>query len=284
MAGSASVQYTPRVSQIDSLVLDAEFRSLVKLQLMKIFDKLKVAHWCEIYGPEFEFIFASILWKLTLGTRGFTVGQRLLGLKYENTAKKLKLFYIIQILGRYLCQRLSVYLPRYVQFADVSKVLKRIEGILSLAEGINFCCFLIQNKYPSLIHRICRLRMIPAVQREPYAPGDSYQIRELLWHQFSDFLMITLPFFKLYIVKKYWLYLKQYWSVNRAGQVPSTVTTIVPVSTTESTAVLKCCFCQQDAVVPHRLGNCHLCYYCLKSNTFDETAFLCSIASHNTHQ
>lgn len=45
--------------------------------------------------------------------------------------------------------------------------------------------FLMQNKYPSLVNRILKVKMTPAFDRVNPVVGYSYQLREMLWHQFA---------------------------------------------------------------------------------------------------
>lgn len=166
-----------------------------------------------------------------------------------------------------------------------------------------------QNKYPTLSHRFSKLRMISAVQKQPYPPGDSYQIRELLWHQFSvsrlsllrypvsflrclnnililgehilfclqDFLMILVPLINLHIVKRYWATVTNYWSPQKStlGVISS------GTNQAKQDVVAKCCYCGQDAVIPQFVNKCSFCYYCLKANQIADAQFVSTNCPHS---
>ncbi|CAG7732658.1 unnamed protein product [Allacma fusca] len=271
-----SSTYCSRVTQLDSLILDQEFYNFVKNQVISILDKIQLSNWVQIFEPEFDLVVSTIIWKLTVGLQEGTIGQRLLGLKYPENTHRHTLLYIFSIVFPYLNSRIGSHLakrdsPIVNMNFEGAKYTKRVNTFWKICQVVNFCVFLRDNKYLTLSHRFSGVRIIPSKQRLPFPPGDSYQIRELLWHQFSDFLMIVVPFINLHVFKRYWSMVRRYWSPDSNQRMRSGSFN----ATHRDDVVAKCCFCNQDAIIPQFKNKCSFCYYCLRANQLADKDFKC---------
>lgn len=68
---------------------------------------------------------------------------------------------------------------------QIQQPLKHVESLVKILSVVNFCLFLFQNRYPTLATRLLGLPIVSIHRRIGASAGYSYQIRELLWHQFA---------------------------------------------------------------------------------------------------
>ena len=68
---------------------------------------------------------------------------------------------------------------------QTAKSLGKAEYFVKVLEILNFLTFLFQNRYPSLGLRIAGVTMKPKFYSVHPSVGYSYQLREMLWHQFA---------------------------------------------------------------------------------------------------
>ncbi|OXA49978.1 peroxisome biogenesis factor 2 [Folsomia candida] len=264
--------YVSRVVQLDALILDTEFYSLIKNQVFNILNKFQLGGIAQKYGPEIQLLAKFVIWRLSTYRKDASIGQTLLGIKYFSDKSILKYLFVFESVIPYLYERCVPLLRSQPFYPKIEKPLRYAEDAIKICEILNFLMFLMQNKYPSLVNRILKVKMTPAFDRVNPVVGYSYQLREMLWHQFADFLIIVLPIVNIHRVKRY---LRQ-WGFN-------STTSSTPVSRnggTLSHSVLKCCLCNEDAVIPQHFDSCVFCYYCLKANKMADPEFRCTSCIH----
>ncbi|CAL8125720.1 unnamed protein product [Orchesella dallaii] len=177
------IDFASRIAKLDAVSLDKEFLSFFKRELTGLLGAFTKEELLMKLTPEVTLLIKFLVWKFTTFSSGSTIGQRLLGVKYASIPGKLKLLFLLEGVIPYVIERLQT-IPQ-LPVERIRQPLKRVEGVLKLLRIFNFCAFLIQNRYPTLATRVLKLPIVPVHRRFNVDAGYSYQIRELLWHQFA---------------------------------------------------------------------------------------------------
>ncbi|KAK6204382.1 Pex12 amino terminal region-domain-containing protein [Scheffersomyces amazonensis] len=219
---------SPRVSQLDAHILDAELITLLKEQLTSIFQLHTTSRFSYNEHPElWSLLLNLIIFKQTVWKSGSSYGLSLQNLKLSDsrTGKLIgfpKRYLLLGLLiGDYLFSKLQTYiysndevsnsghryntsiLEKFKSFiiSHRSTVLTSLDKLFKVLNLINFMLFLINGKYPSLIHRIFGITMTPIVSDLLKFNGNNvnfeFQNRQLVWNVMTEFLVFILPLLQL---------------------------------------------------------------------------------------
>lgn len=221
---------SPRVSQLDSHILDGELFSLLKQQLSDVFQQLTGKRWSYSQQPElWSLVLKLLVFKLTIGKNGSTYGLKLQNLKLTNSRtgmpidKSTKLLFLAIIFGEFGFQKLQSYLYstdevttdhksafllklKSALFSRKTKILKTVDSVLKFLKLANFVSFLVYGKFPTLTHRALGVSLTPIVADLLRFHGDNvnfeFQNRQLVWNVMTEFLVFILPLLQINKAKK----------------------------------------------------------------------------------
>lgn len=213
---------SPRVAQLDAYILDSELVTLLKQSFSSIFQHHNNKQWAYDQHPElWDLALNVIVFKLTTWKSGSSYGMSLQNLKLSNsrTGKTIgytrRMILLGFIIGDYLYSKLESYLyaaedtPSFsllqrirsfiVRHKDI--ILLKVTNSLRILNLINFTLFLLNGKYPSLIHRVAGISITPIVTDLLRFNGDNvnfeFQNRQLVWNVMTEFLVFILPLLQL---------------------------------------------------------------------------------------
>lgn len=237
---------SPRVSQLDSHILDVELFSLLKQQLADVFQQLTGERWSYSQQPElWSLLLKLLVFHLTLGKSGSTYGLKLQNLKLTNSrtgsliGRSSKLLLLAVIFGEFGFQKLQSYLysteerlsttgnsilQKLKAFLLLRKteILKTVDGTLKVLRLANFVSFLVYGKFPTLIHRVLGISLTPIVADLLKFHGDNvnfeFQNRQLVWNVMTEFLVFILPLLQINKAKKS---IKKFISSTKGQKTPS---------------------------------------------------------------
>ncbi|CAH2356033.1 hypothetical protein CLIB1423_44S00122 [[Candida] railenensis] len=218
---------SPRVSQLDAHILDSELSSLLKQQLVSIFQLHTTSWWTYNQHPEFWTLLLNLLvFRLTVWKNGSSYGLSLQNLKLANFKNgkligynKRSLLCAI-LVGEYIFQKFESYLyskdeaeisatrskgilQRALNFLvkNRDKLLTKINETLKIVNLLNFILFLVNGKFPTVVHRLLGISLTPVVTDLLKFNGDNvnfeFQNRQLVWNVMTEFLVFILPLLKL---------------------------------------------------------------------------------------
>ncbi|KAG5417652.1 PEX2 [Candida metapsilosis] len=227
-----------RVSQLDADILDSELFTLLKDQLSSIFQlhennnsiasKLSYNRHPETYS----LLLNLLIFKLTVWKSGSSYGSALQNLKLTDarTGKIIGLnkkgILLVALVGTYLYKKVETAL---YQINDVSgddeegdsllhrlknavlnnrtTILTRIDNTLKTVNLLNFTVFLINGRYPSILHRLLGITETPVVSDLLKFNGSNvnyeFQNRQLVWNVMTEFLVFLLPLLQLKRIAKF---------------------------------------------------------------------------------
>lgn len=219
---------SPRVSQLDANILDSELTSLLKEQLTSIFQLHNSSWWTFDQHPEFWTLLLNLtVFRLTVWKSGSSYGSLLQNLKLTDLkngkiigySKKSLLCAIL--VGDYLYSKLQSYLysvdesvttsnlSRFPLLHSIksflikhkSKILSNLNDCFKLLNLINFTLFLVNGRYPSIIHRLLGISLTPIMTDLLKFNGNKvnfeFQNRQLVWNVMTEFLVFILPLMQL---------------------------------------------------------------------------------------
>eukprot|EP00899_Mesostigma_viride_P008302 jgi/Mesvir1/17473/Mv08747-RA.1 len=161
---------------------------------------------------------------------------------------------------------LAPHTLRWLWFA-----MQRAEATYKCLSIANLIVFLYEGKYPNVVDRLLRARLVYQKASVTRALSFEYMNRQLVWNEFSEVLLFILPLVSLDSLKRtiFRRWLKQ---------------GIYPASSSSGTADddknTPCGICNSKPIlVPFRALPCqHLfCYYCLRSNCQAARTFRCPV-------
>lgn len=82
------------------------------------------------------------------------------------------------------------------------EVIRKSESFYSFFNLLNFISFLYSGKYPTLIFRLCRLRLISSSRSMSREVSFEFLNRQLVWDEFTNFLIFILPLLHLPKLKR----------------------------------------------------------------------------------
>lgn len=255
---------SPRVSQLDSHVLDSELHSLLSTQLSTVFAHLGPKSWLLQLNPRlYTLLLRILIFRCTIWKSATSYGLGLQNLRLADTSsgrsigflKKVAL--LVALVSGSACSFLYSYLSSaeddfnqpnhsrsrrwliktaYLVLVGADKIAK----ILSLA---NFISFLINGKYVSLPNRVLGITLNPIDADLTRSSGESvsyeFQNRQLAWTVLTELAIFTLPLLKVNKLLRAALRLKK--------KLPSpsgdTSSNKVPVSPYARLPDLQCAYC-----------------------------------------
>lgn len=288
------VQQTPwapvsRVNQLDAAKLDVEMTAMLKEQLTKVFSLMQPGFMSR-YEPELDAFLEFLVWRFSIWADKPTPGNALMNLRYRDEraflpmealgkvrtglegpglTKFQKLAYCLAVVGgRYGWARLQMILS-FLRWGDSGQStwrstvwlwLQKIENMYKAASFVNLLIFLRTGRYRSLIERCLSARLVyqrPNVNR---AVSFEYMNRQLVWHEFSELLLLILPLLNITSIKKALTF---------------------PFSNEQTKSRIKedaCPICEQCPItIPYVAHPCQhrYCYYCLRTRCIASTSFRC---------
>ena len=223
---------SPRVSQVDAHILDNELVTLLREQLISIFSLQENKWWTYNGRPElWNLILNLLVFRLTTWKNGASYGNQLQNLKYTDIesgrviSKVKKTLLLGFILGGYFSGKLHSYLfsledtpinqrdrtsltNKFKDFLreNGATMVAKIEANLKILNLANFILFLINGKYPTLVHRVLGICLTPVVSDLLKFSGNNvnfeFQNRQLVWNIMTEFLIFVFPFLQFGKLKR----------------------------------------------------------------------------------
>lgn len=224
---------SPRVSQLDANILDTELVSLLKEQLTSIFQLHSNSWWTYNQHPEFwSLLLNLVVFRLTIWKSGSSYGSLLQNLKLTDFKNGKIIGYSKRsllcavLIGDYVFNKIQSYLYSVDEAEAVcsstnfplldsvktflithkGKILSKMNNSFKLLNLINFTLFLVNGRYPSLIHRVLGISLTPIVTDLLKFNGNKvnfeFQNRQLVWNVMTEFLVFIMPLLQLRKLKR----------------------------------------------------------------------------------
>jgi peroxin-2 len=279
-----------KANQLDSLALDEEVYSLLQAQLFKSFKFFKRGILNE-YKPEINALLQLIIFKFSIFDSDSSYGQQLQNLIYidafSQNSKNIKLklwqkvlFAVFVIFGKWFCERLNYFSIKKIWALRPSTNWKKkasdwmlkLEKIYKALNILNFVFFFYETKYISLVNRVLGMRLVYNRKNISKALNFEYMNRQLVWHGFTEFLLVAIPLVNFERIKSFFTKtFRQKKIENKTGnQNQSNVQEDI------------CLFCSNNILVPYQTNCDHtFCYYCLKTETMMNPSLKCPECNTN---
>lgn len=279
-----------RANQFDAAKLDVEMTAMLKEQLMKVFSLMQPG-FLSRYEPELEAFLEFLIWRFSIWVDKPTPGNALMNLRYRDerafsslvTFGKVrtglegpgltrfqKLGYCLALVGgRYGWARFQT-ISAFRQWGDSEQSswgrkawvsLQRAENVFQVASFVNLLFFLRTGRYRSLVERFLCARLVYQKPNMNRAVSFEYMNRQLVWHEFSELLLLILPLLNITSIKKA---LTNPFSNGQASK------TVVKDDA--------CPVCEQCPItVTYIALPCEhqYCYYCLRTRCIATSSFRC---------
>jgi len=221
------------------------------------------------FKPELIALLDFLVYYLSVYSIETTYGNKLQNLKFSssdlNPITKLQkiLFGIFTVGGRWFWTRLNSLSSnrenwRSTWYHRLWIVLSFLEKVYLFASVANFLVFLYNGKYVSVITRLLGMRLIFRSVSTQRQVSFEFMNRQLVWHEFTEFLMFVLPLVNVDKIKNFF---------SRIFFSPKQLS--LPASA--------CPICSKDPIQTPYQSNCghSFCYYCLKQNCMIDSNFPC---------
>lgn len=210
----------PRVSQLDAEILDSELTSLLKEQLASIFQLHSTKPWSYAQQPElWDLLLNVVIFRLTTWKLGSSYGLTLQNLKLTdfrsgtiiNHRKRALLLAVV--VGGFAYKKLESYLYSTDESPSRSNTIKdwllknkiaiiaKVNSSFKVLNLLNFVLFLLNGRYPLLVHRVLGISLTPVVSDLLKFNGDSvnfeFQNRQLVWNVMTEFLVFIMPLLQI---------------------------------------------------------------------------------------
>jgi len=248
----AKKNFVPRINQLDAATLDTEIISTFSQKISDAF-KFFLRNPLDTVGPELDALLRIIIWKFTIFDKHRTIGQELLGIKF-NLKSRFQLLGLAgsDIIFNYLKQRQSELTKILSPFSETTnnKLLHYLSILTNLLRLSNSLLFLRLGIYPSLATCLLDLRPISTVE-ESRSVGYSYMSRELLWSTFTELLIFLVPLLN---------------SSKLKSRITQKMSSLLGKPSIQS-SIAKCSACTRSPILPCK-GRCGhiLCYYCMATH------------------
>lgn len=178
-----------RVSQLDSHLLDAELLTLLSANIQ---GALSLYNTTDTVSRVAMTLLRGVIWKIGIWDHNNTYGSQLQSLRYFNlTTNKKLILGLISVFGPILQEKLGGELHgRWRQ------VVARLEGIYETLALLNFLAYIAGARYDSVLHRVLRIQLRP-INSAYRAVSFEFLNRQLIWSQFTEFLLVFLPLLNL---------------------------------------------------------------------------------------
>ncbi|BFZ56394.1 peroxisome assembly protein (Peroxin-2) [Savitreella phatthalungensis] len=179
-----------RVSQLDSRLLDDELLGLLTLNIDAAFGLFSRVddRWTRYSRAAVR----AIVWKLGIWDRGETYGSAMQSLRYVGLTRWKKVVLgLVTVVGPLLQERLGGQVQ-----GRVKVLASYLEAAFETFTLLNFIAYIAGDRYDSLLHRILRIRLKPTTAAYR-AVSFEFLNRQLVWSQFTEFLLVFLPLLNL---------------------------------------------------------------------------------------
>ncbi|KAK9479063.1 Pex12 amino terminal region-domain-containing protein, partial [Lipomyces japonicus] len=221
---SLSMHQVPpmRVGQLDASLLDHDLVDILKGQIL---DSIKFfnSSWRDKYEAEIFLFLKVLLWKVTVWDYSATYGGLLQNLRIidarsaklskglfhsPSRLQKIGLGFFV-IFGDYLWQKILNFADNEEQEHSTSLFSRRWQRLLHKADAtyetlsfLNFIAFLYNGKYPTLVYRLFRLRLVSSSRSLSREVSFEFLNRQLVWDEFTKFLLFVIPMLHLPKLKR----------------------------------------------------------------------------------
>ncbi|XP_026739703.1 peroxisome biogenesis factor 2 [Trichoplusia ni] len=269
-----SVNYIPRVTQLDAVQLDLQVEELFK-ELVFQATKYVEPRYLQPLLPEIELLIRTWIFKYSVYDKKSTFGQQMLSLSYKAdnfSRSKLYWYYGYTIGLKYLKDR-AIY--SFTSNTKVQNIVSKLETFQLMGDIFSFCRFIQTGKYPMFIDLLLGLRLTAEkLTREDLT--DFSWTRELLWHNLIELIGTTIAIINIFgLRRKLTSVLKYAWWRKH---VKSNAVSTAPVMSLQTV----CVCCNNKPVLPHTMGCNHIfCYYCIVANKIADEDFACPKCYYN---
>lgn len=284
-----------RVYQMDAARLDVELTGMLKEQLMKVFS-LSQPGLVSRYEPELNALLEFLIWRFSIWVDRPTPGNSLMNLRFRDEraydalaaagrvrnllegpglTKAQKLCYCLALVGgRYGWARLQM-LSAFQRWGDYERsswaswgwsLLERLESVCNVASFFNLLLFMYTGRYRTIVERILRARLVYIKPYMNRAISFEYMNRQLVWHEFSELLLLVLPLLNLMSMKKL-----AFPFLNGQPTVSSHPDDTCPICERSPIVV-------SFSAIP--CGHAY-CYYCLRTRCIANSSFRCMRCNSN---
>eukprot|EP00762_Andalucia_godoyi_P004003 ANDGO_05690.mRNA.1 Peroxisome biogenesis factor 2 len=257
-------------SQLDSLILQADVESMLRMQWKRIF-ALASPVFRDDFQADLEALFSLFLFRYTLWTNYQTYSDKLLDISYRiankekmtlaNPSRLRLLCYAVVTVGIPYCYQKFVSL----QFTN-AKIIERAHLLLEI---LNRYLFLWTGEFRTVADRVCQMRLLPVRTATPRIPYYDFLHRQLVWKTFSEFALFVYPLIKSRICRVRTMLLRTVFRTLRSpkhdrGQRLSSQDTLAP-TTGASTIPRQCHACEASPTKFPCAASCgHVfCYMCI---------------------
>ena len=239
-----------RVSQLDTHLLDDELLGLLTLNLdsaLSLFPRVS-----DNWNGYLRAAVRAVIWKVGIWDRGESYGSAMQSLQYVGLTRSKKLVLgLVAVVGPLLQERLGQGVRGRARL--VSSYLEAAYEVLTLA---NFIAYIAGGRYDTLLHRLLHIRLRPATAAYR-AVSFEFLNRQLVWSQFTEFLLVFLPLLNLPRLRR-----------RVQSYLPKPESELLGFLPTKTCAV---CYSESrepaDVVSPYEADCGHIyCYGCLVSN------------------
>ncbi|WRT66339.1 uncharacterized protein IL334_003294 [Kwoniella shivajii] len=210
---SESSSRAPRVNQLDSEELDSALVGMISDKLSRSLDNFK-SSFSNGFKPELELLIKLIIFRYGIWNYKINAspGSKLQNLKLissrssrtNHPTKRILLLYLLlhpPIFPNYVLTRIREHalsnrwpdLPNHDFRQKVWKVIGKLENTSRIWELLGWIGFLFDGKYPSLLMRILKLRLVPSQPHLTRLVSYEFMNRQLVWGAFTEFLMFSIP-------------------------------------------------------------------------------------------
>ncbi|WWD17329.1 hypothetical protein CI109_101769 [Kwoniella shandongensis] len=209
-ARSRARAHAPRVNQLDADELDSALVSMLSEKVGRSLDNFKSTFSMDM-KPEVELVIKLLIFKYGIWDPLIlsSPGARLQNLKLTSSrsslpSRNILLLYLLlhpPIFPTYLMERIRKHafsqqwpdLPNHDWRKKAWRVMGRVEAASRVWEAVGWGWFLWDGRYPSLLMRIMRLRLVPSQKHLTRLVSYEFMNRQLVWGAFTEFLMFSVP-------------------------------------------------------------------------------------------
>lgn len=306
-----------RASQLDAARLDTELTAMLKDQFMSIFSLFQ-PRIISALQPELAVLLDFLIFRFSVWSGKPTPGTALMNLRYRNergllakahqsgrhasssqqgpgrtgtegpglSRQQVLLYGLGLVAVRYVWTRAGVAAAarHYAETeappwaGSLWRAMHWVETAFKLGSLANFLAFLRYGKYRSLLERALSIRLVYQKASMARALSFEYLNRQLVWHELSQLLLLTLPLLNAAALKRFVLQRLPPLALRLTGPT-GTGQRDRPSEPADDQERQPCSFCgSADVPVPYSALPCkhRYCYYCLRSQCEADPQFCCS--------
>lgn len=178
-----------RVSQLDSHLLDAELLTLLSGNIHSALTPFKSTDTVTTVATT---ALRAVIWKIGIWDHDNTYGSQLQSLKYFNLTRNKKIILgIFSVFGPLIQEKLGGELQ-----GRWREIVAKAEAAYEVLALVNFLAYIAGARYDSVLHRILRVQLRP-ISSAYRAVSFEFLNRQLIWSQFTEFLLVFLPLLNL---------------------------------------------------------------------------------------